>query len=162
MTAQVHEDLIYEGEKTSMAFCPPLPATHPRIVELSEEEARDNNVDEGSVFSTACWREYIGTWEIKDGRFYLVDLKGVFKLDGDEPLFADWFTGVLRIPEGEMLHYVHMGFGSVFERERLVKIESGVVTKTSMLDNREKEHNLDSLNIRNLPGWENEFKGDDL
>lgn len=30
MTAQVHEVLILDGERTSMAFCPPLPAGDPR------------------------------------------------------------------------------------------------------------------------------------
>lgn len=46
MTAQLHEKLLYEGEATSMAFCPPLPESHPRIVVLSEEEVRDGNVDD--------------------------------------------------------------------------------------------------------------------
>ena len=34
MTAQAHENLVYEGEQTSMASCPPLPGDHPRIVAL--------------------------------------------------------------------------------------------------------------------------------
>ena len=38
MTAQAHENLVYEGEQTSMAACPPLPASHPRIVALSPKE----------------------------------------------------------------------------------------------------------------------------
>jgi hypothetical protein len=32
MTAQIHEVLFIDGEKLSMAFCPPLPMDHPRIV----------------------------------------------------------------------------------------------------------------------------------
>jgi hypothetical protein len=31
-----------------------------------------------------------------------------------EPLLNDWITGVLRVPRGERLTYVHMGFGSVY------------------------------------------------
>jgi len=31
MTAQCHKILIYERNKSSMAFCPPLPENHPRI-----------------------------------------------------------------------------------------------------------------------------------
>ncbi|MGI0015521.1 MAG: hypothetical protein ACREBU_19060, partial [Nitrososphaera sp.] len=38
MTAQIHEKLIIDGEKTSMAFCPPLPIGHPRIVAVSDDE----------------------------------------------------------------------------------------------------------------------------
>jgi hypothetical protein len=56
----------------------------------------------------------VGTWEVRDGQFFLVSIKGRVKLLGKEPLLADWFTGVLRVPRGEMLAYVHMGFGSVY------------------------------------------------
>ncbi len=157
MTAQVHENLILNGEETSMAFCPPLPEDDPRIIALKDDE-----MDQGSIiFSTACWREYIGTWEIKDGKFYLVHLEGRYKLSGDTPILADWFTGTLRIPQGEMLHYVHMGYGSVFERELHIKIENGVVTDSKMIDNRNKDFNGEELTWKNLPGLENAFDGED-
>jgi hypothetical protein len=114
MTAQIQELLILNGEKTSMAFCPHLPYGHPRIVETEADEKEPDEISEW-IFSTACWRRYRGTWEIKDGKFYLVRLQGTYKLVGDDPLLADWFTGILRIPRGEELLYVHMGFGTVFE-----------------------------------------------
>jgi len=160
MTAQMHENLIYEGNETSMAFCPPLPQSHPRIRKLSEKELEAVDSDL-SIFSTACWRQYVGTWEVKDGRFYLVRLEGGYRLEGEGPLFAGWFSGILRIPKGEMIEYVHMGFGSVFEQEVHVKIEHGMVTKTRVVDNRGKEHDLGRLTWRNLPGMENRFPGDD-
>ena len=83
------------------------------------------------------------------------------ELEGEGPLFAYWFTGVLRIPKGELLQYVHMGFGSVFEEELHVKIEKGIVTNTKTLDNRNKEHNGFELKWANMPGNENRFSGDD-
>jgi hypothetical protein len=125
MTAQIHERLIFDGEETSMACCPPLPEGHPRIVEASGEEREDRS--DFLLGSTACWRGYEGTWEIRDGRFYLVGLRGRYRLTGGEPLFADWFTGFLRIPRGKMLHYVHMGFASVYEGETHVLIERGML-----------------------------------
>jgi hypothetical protein len=160
MTAQVHEGLIFNGEETSMAFCPPLPEKHPRIVSIDPDEAAR---DESSsiLFSTACWRGYQGTWEITDGRFYLVALRGRFQLEPGEPLLADWFTGVIRIPRGEPLQYVHMGFGSVYEEEVHVKIERGVVVASRTIDNRGKEHDRWALGWDNLPGRENSFPGDD-
>jgi hypothetical protein len=127
MTAQISELLILEGEKTSMAFCPPLPYDHQRIVET----------DSHKFGFSACWREYVGTWEIKDSRFYLIHLEGRYNLVGDGPLFADWFTGVLRIPRGEVLFYVHMGFETVCEEELLIEIENGVVGNACVIDNRE-------------------------
>ena len=91
---------------------------------VSHDDARKTS---GStiLFSTACWRGYIGTWEVRDDRFYLVDIEGLWRKEGDDPILADWFTGTLRIPRGEMLHYVHMGFGSVYEKELHIKIEAG-------------------------------------
>ena len=136
MTAQVHEKLIYEGEEVSMAFCPPLPKRDPRIRERTDEEMAGCDP---IVFSTACWRGYVATWEIKDGKFYLVDIMGRYKLVAETPIFADWFSGVLRIPKGEILHHVHMGFGTVYAQELHVKIEKGVVVATEIVDNRGKE-----------------------
>lgn len=160
MTAQIHENLIFEGEETSMAFCPPIPKNHPRIEEIAMEDAMKEAT--GTVlFSTACWRGYQGTWEIKDRRFYLIGLSGRFRLRGEEPLFAEWFSGVLRIPKGEMLQYVHMGFGTVHEEELHVTIKEGKVISSRTRDNRGKKHDEWELGLRNLPGGENRFPGDD-
>jgi tetratricopeptide (TPR) repeat protein len=148
MTAQVHEWLILDGEDTSMACCPPLPEKHPRIVLADPRElARDEDIvppgcaafssfDHSIFFSTGCWRGYIGTWEIKHGRFFLVGIRGARKLLGKEPIFADWFTGVLSVPRGKLLHYVHAEFFSVYEEEARVKIENGAVVSSRVIDNR--------------------------
>jgi len=160
MTAQIHEKLIYDGEETSMAFCPPLPKYHPRIVEVDPDEAGQ---EDGAwiLFSTACWRGYQGTWEIRDGRLFLTALRGSFRLNGEGAILADWFSGVLRIPKGKILQYVHMGFGSVHEQEVHVKVEKGVVTATRIIDNRGKRFDEWELGFQNLPGGENRFPGDD-
>lgn len=160
MTAQVHERLIIDGEETSMAFCPPLPEQHPRIFEPGPGEGAKARSD-SILGSTACWRGYQGTWAINDGRLYLVDLRGRFQLREGEPVFADWFSGVLRLPKGEMLQYVHMGFGSIHEQEVHVRVEKGVVLTTRVIDNRGKEHDESQIGWRNLPGNENSFPGDD-
>jgi hypothetical protein len=171
MTAQVDERLILNGENVGMSFCPDLPEGHPRVVELSDEEANQRTDATGDatyrsmiLHSTACWRHYRGSWEIKDGRFYLTALEGKYRLIGSDPLFADWFTGVIRISKGKVLHYTHMGFGSICEEEIHIKIERGIVTKMRTVDNRGKTlDKLDELAIAllNLPGSENRFPGDD-
>lgn len=160
MTAQIHERLILDGEETSMAFCPPLPDAHPRIFEVSPDQilAEEDDFVRGS---TACWRGYQGSWEIKDGRFYLVGLRGRFQLREGEPILADWFSGMLRVPKGNMLQYVHMGYGSVYEQEVHIKVERGVVVKTCVIDNRGKKHDAREIGWRNLPGSENRFPGDE-
>ena len=128
------------------------------MVTVDDEEARRSSP---FVFSTACWRGYVGTWEIRGDKFYLVKLVGRFRLVGTEPLFADWFSGVLRIPRGKMLQYVHMGFGSVFEEEVHIKVDRGMVAESRVISNREKKHDEYTLGWQNLPGNENRFPGDD-
>jgi hypothetical protein len=148
-----------------MAFCPTIPEGHPRIIDLlpdpymlPPQKLMDENP---GLFSTACWRLYQGTWEIKDGRFFLIGIRGRFKLRGEEPLLADWFSGVIRIPKGEELLYVHQGFETVYEQEVHVKIEKGIVVKSRIIDNRNKKHNEWELGDKNLPGRENRFPSDD-
>lgn len=138
MTAQAHENLIYEGEETSMTSCPPLPAGHPRIVELTQQEAWARKDLPSVVTSTACWRGYVGSWEVRGGLLYLTRVVGRYEMLGDEPIFADWFSGVLSIPRGELLRYVHMGFGSVYEQNLYLKVEGGRVVESWTVDNRGK------------------------
>jgi hypothetical protein len=142
-----------------------LPSDHPHIVELTDEQIQQG-IAAGEIasimFSTACWRGYVGTWALKDGKFYLVEMNGRFKVTSPEPIFADWVTAVLRIPDGELLHYVHMGFGSVYEFETHLKIENGLVVDERRIDNRGKPFNSSELGWKNLPGGENFFDGDDL
>ena len=152
MTAQRHERLILDGVETSMAYCPPLPEGDPRIVETPED----------FMWITSCWRGYVGSWEIKNNKFFLRNLTGCFRLDSDMPIFADWFTGVLRVPRGERLVYIHMGFGSIYEEELHIKIVNGCVVKTRVLDNRPKQVNKKKLHILSYPFFANRFDGDDL
>ncbi len=132
MTAQIHENLILNGKETSMTWYPSLPEHDPRIIELGDDPIEGDNI----VFSTACWRQYLGTWEINNNKLYLLKLEGRFKITGDTPIFADWFTGTLKIPQGEMLEYVHMGYESIYEHELQIGIEEGMVTELKTFHNR--------------------------
>jgi hypothetical protein len=98
--------------------------------------------------NTACWRGYVGKWEIKDNKLFLVDIT-IHSLEKElsnigyifkenKEIFASWFTGQLVLPQGEMLEYVHAGYESVFEKELLLKIENGVFIESEIVDNREK------------------------
>lgn len=88
------------------------------------------------IGSTACWRNYIGTWEIKDGKFYLNNLEGRMRLTKKEPVHATWFSGVLKVPEGKVLQYVHLGFETLYEKEIHITIENGIVMGQTIIDNR--------------------------
>ena len=129
MTAQVHEKIRYQGKRMRLASTPPFPTNHPKIIMLTDEEFRVGVFDI-TIGSTACWRGYIGSWSIRRGKLYLTKLEGRFCIKGKEAIFADWFTGELHIPRGEMLDYVHAGFDSVYEQEIILKVEQGVVINT--------------------------------
>jgi hypothetical protein len=135
MTAQVHEKIRYQGKRMRLASCPHFPEDHPRISEASKEAIIELAVDDksGIIFSTACWREYIGSWSIRRGKLYLTKLEGRFSLEGKEAIFAEWFSGELCIPRGEMLEYVHAGFNSTYEEEIILTVQQGVVIRTQII-----------------------------
>jgi hypothetical protein len=114
-----------------MNVCP-LKEDHPRIRPRrpDEKEAPASPY----IHSTACWRGYVGTWEIRDKRLYLVELRGRLVLDGDGPLFADWVDQMLVVPQGRLVQYVHMGFESQYESELWIKIVGGIETERESIE----------------------------
>ena len=136
MTAQAREKLIYKGETTWMAAQP-----------LNDYLENVKDI-EFVADCSACWRGYFGKWEIKDNSLYLIGLDATIKghkqvgLDylfpGQDCVFADWFSGKIRIPQGEMLDYVHMGYASLYERDLILVFKKGLLIKEFMVDNEKK------------------------
>lgn len=92
-----------------------------------------------STICSACWRGYIGTWEIKNGRLYLIGLSGNYKLTEGVSIFAEWVSATIIGLEGKILGQVDdgfEGFSSVYEREQHITIENGIVVATIVVDNR--------------------------
>lgn len=89
--------------------------------------------------STACWRGYVATWEIRDGVLHLVGLDGTVATPqgfapitlaeafpwAGETIAATWYSGEVRCPEGRLRCYVHHAFASEYERERVLYFENG-------------------------------------
>ena len=50
-------------------------------------------------------------------------------------VFAHWYTGTLRVPQGKVLKYVHMGYQSTFESDMLIDVERGVVGEVRIREN---------------------------
>ena len=113
---------------------------------LSTYFARIDSYPEFESNCTALWRGYVGTWEILDGRLYLIGLVATMK-DGspanlatlfpDYPsrVFAHWYSGEIRVPRGKLLKYVHQGYGSTYEEDLLIAIQKGVVVSTNVRRN---------------------------
>lgn len=135
MTAQIPDYLIYEGHKTRMMSCPDLPQDHPRIVKLSKEEIAKENIDP-IIFSTACWRGYVGVWEVKNGQLYLLRLIGKYKVLGSDPIPADWFSGTISIPMGNPLEDERVKSRVWYEQEVRLTIDQGKVVNVLTIDYR--------------------------
>ncbi|MCB2379476.1 hypothetical protein LGH70_17900 [Hymenobacter sp. BT635] len=143
-TGQIPDRMIYKGD-TLKIFANPLEqlysndSLHPAFFGAKE-----------ACESTACWRGYQATWEISEDNLYLVgiysccynddkvsaDLKNLF---GEKCINgrvkADWFTGKIVSPQGKLLYYVHMGYGSLYEKEVELQFESGLLIDTKNYDN---------------------------
>jgi hypothetical protein len=138
MTAQFSEILHHKGEKLSMRATP-----------LSDYFVLMGISPDFQDISTACWRCYVGEWEITLDRLYLIGIRATYK-DGtevtlgslfpgyDSRVFAHWYSGVLSIPQGNLVKYVHMGYASVYERDLLISVEQGVIVDTQVRVNSEQ------------------------
>lgn len=146
MTAQIADAITIDGVQ-QMLFTEPLSAWF-------ASAPKPSFVPD----STANWRGYVASWEIRDGRLFLTSLKGEICDDpaftgwacqkrrpasladlfakAKPPIFAEWYSGTLRVPLGAQIKYQHMGYESVFEFDLLLTIEKGRVVTTTTIDNR--------------------------
>lgn len=135
MTAQFSERLHYNGEDLPMCTNP-----------LSDYFAMGGANPGFESNCSALWRGYVGSWEIVEGRLYLIGISGT--LEGGieatlssifpefpDRVFAHWYSGTIRIPQGKRIEYVHMGYGSTYERDVLLDLERGVIKKTRVRHN---------------------------
>ena len=140
-TGQEGERIIFEGDTLQM-MCEPLESY------LSQHEPRKKlhiRLDVGC--STALWRGYVGLWEYKNNKLFLVDiydcgnmsksiLNSIFKdQDNETPILASWFTGQLFIQKGKLIKYQHTGYERIYEEEIVVDIEKGESTQLRTYDN---------------------------
>ena len=135
MTAQAMEKIFINGKEHSMA-------SEPLASYLSNLKVKPKLFPP----SSACWRGYVGTWEIKKDKLYLIAFEGftinIYKPFGIDILFpdkkivfAEWFTGEVRIPQGDILDYVHGGYLSSFEKDMFLEIKNGQLIGQRTVDN---------------------------
>lgn len=133
MTAQAGERLFYKGEENWIASEP-----------LNQYLQNRKDIKFISP-STACWRGYFGQLEINDNKLYLIALKayleGYREVDlnylfpKQKQIIADWFSGKIKVPQGEMLDYVHMGYASLYERDLILEIKNGGLVNEYVVEN---------------------------
>lgn len=125
-------DILLDGEDTVAIFSNPLEQY------LDKKKDRVFCGKKLEMSSTACYRGYLAFWMIRDDKLYLTKvLQGCgesdqkeFKLNsefGQNKVFADWFTGIIMCPGGELLQYIHSGYGSIYEKEKFIYITNGLI-----------------------------------
>jgi hypothetical protein len=137
-TAQIPDFLIYKGDTLSI-YANPLESYFDSI-------SRPDSVFEKYGYnSTACWRGYIGYWELRNDSLFLVELQGdsaiidlslIFKdRKTNNEIFADWVDYPINNPFGELIHYEHMWYASIYEFERDFIFKKGILTEIKEYDN---------------------------
>ncbi|PUV24535.1 hypothetical protein [Sphingobacterium athyrii] len=122
MTAQLSDILHYQGNAHSMCNEPLSKYLNDRPIKFV-------------MLSTALNRGYRAGWLLSENKLYLIDLKAHLDHDNyvgldylfpqQEKVFADWYSGTIKINQGDLIKYVHSGYGSVYQRSVYLVIEKG-------------------------------------
>ncbi len=145
-TAQYSDKIVYKGKEFNLnsnpleSYFDKYPAKRPK----------------DGVMSTALWRGYVATFEIRDNQLFLKDIEiklrdTINKADNNfiwksvisevfpdqKNIKIDWFTGLLILPHGEIVNYVHMGYGSTYEQYTLMEVDQGDLKKEKQFNNKE-------------------------
>jgi uncharacterized protein (TIGR02996 family) len=135
MTAQMGDQIVYEGKEHFLYSCP--------LHGYADEE---HPLPQFVSPHTANWRGYVAQWAIEKNELLLIGItawvedykevswEGVFPRR-KPPIKADWYSGDLRIPRGEQLQYIHMGFASTYEQDVILAIHRGKVVLSEVYQN---------------------------
>ncbi len=124
MTAQARDILFYNDERFFIA-------TEPLEGYLKTISLPHNLV----APTTACWRGYYSKWAIDNNKLFLIEWEGYildyqkvgieYLFPDEEFVFANWYSGEIRIPVGEMISYFHGGYLSKYEGDRFLEFKVG-------------------------------------
>jgi len=139
-TAQYPDKILYQGKEYDL-YSNPMEAFF---------EKNPDKKPKGGANSTALWRGYVATFEIRDNILYVKDIK--IQLSSNEwksvlsevfpnqkNIKVDWQTGILVVPHGKLVQYLHRGYESTYEKYILLEISQGNLTKEKQLSLKEYE-----------------------
>ena len=126
MTTQVKERIIIDGERYPLINALSLPEDE-SIIQIKRKGIIEK--------SSNCWRGYVGTWEIKNDKLYLIDFSsGMYDVLVNLPILADWITGVGQVATGDMIKGSSWDI-TRYEAEMHLTFENGLVVKTQNINN---------------------------
>lgn len=143
-TPQMSDKIIYNGIEYQM---------HSTPLEAYFGKHPDKR-PKASMLMTSLWRGYVATYEVQDNELFLKDIhilsdnpdaepdtqwqsvmEDVFP--GEKKIKIDWLTGILVLPQGKIVNYVHMGFASTYENYILLEIDKGDMKNSKHLSHQE-------------------------
>jgi hypothetical protein len=123
MTAQYQDHLQYDNQLYSINTEP----LSSYLIQFDLYPFQSSN--------SACWRGYIAKWEIFNNMLFLKSLNGTisdykevdmsYLFKDKKQVFANWFTGTIRISLGQQLAYIHSGYDSIYEGTKRLEIKDG-------------------------------------
>ena len=144
ITAQYPDKIIYNGKEFNLNSNP------------LEPYFDKNPENRPSMVSTALWRGYVGYFEIIENELYLTDMKipvsytdkdgsykqkwrSIYRLyfPKQKKVKIDWFSGILILPHGKLIDYVHQGYASTYSKYWLLEIENGIFNEARNYNNKE-------------------------
>jgi hypothetical protein len=142
-TAQYPDKIIYNGKEYSL---------HSNPLETYFEKNPDKR-PKGEIISTALWRGYVATFEVKDNQLFLKDIEIEYHdttskesytykwrsvieevFPDQEDIKIDWLIGLLVIPHGKLVNYV-----STYKNYILLEIDKGDLKKEKHFKYKEYE-----------------------
>lgn len=134
LTGQTPDRIVFKGKEYALNANP---------LETYFEKYPEKRPKKGMV-STALWRGYIAHFQIEDQKLYAKDIQIQVSVDVTEESYTskwasaykqvfpdgkkkliDWYSGILILPYGEMVNYVHMGYASEYSNYWLLEVENG-------------------------------------
>lgn len=137
MTMQVRDKLKYKNMEYSM-----------RTLPLTDEKIKSSPLVSNGMMNTACWRGYVGTWEVKemapgDERLFLVSMdlwgfepmefKDIFPDASDDGLEASWVSGDIICDGGGVLR--REPFNVIYNRTAAFSFDRGRLVSFSETEN---------------------------
>ncbi len=133
-TAQRPDKITYNGEEYSLHSNP--------LEDYFEKYPKQR--PGGDIWSTSLSRRYVATFELREKQLFLKDIEALIRDTSNTEKFAtkmisvrkeifpnekdlemDWFSGLLVLPYGKLLTYVHGGYASTFENYIILEINKG-------------------------------------
>lgn len=136
MTTQIPDVLLLDGEKHDMASLP-----------LEEYRRKGGALPQLRGGCSALWRGYIATWELCEGRLYLVEIDTTpfsevdlklqdFFPDCGARVFARWYSATLSVPQGEIIQHIHGGHcGGIHEQDLNLRFRRGMLVHREVVKN---------------------------